>query len=244
MDAIDEILGRLRGLTAVDLAPKLERGIPKWPSHPHLVIDPTVTHEHDGYFCQSLAMAEHTGCHVDAPSHIHADMMDASIDSIPIDQLVSKAVVYDFSNRDWKPGELLDVQDIEALERQQGARVGEGEIALVNFGWLDRYWSTDGTAHFYAENSPGMTEEVARLFQERGVRAVGADTIACETPLVDGAAGPAPGHQEYWLPNSILILECVANLHLLGSTCLFVAAPLPIAGGSGSPIRPIAFREG
>ena len=51
----------------VDLSPVIEKGIPRWPSHPHLVIDKTVTHEHDGFYCQSISMAEHTGAHVDPP---------------------------------------------------------------------------------------------------------------------------------------------------------------------------------
>ncbi len=51
------------GMRSVDLAPKLERGMPIFPTHPHLVIDPTVVHRRDGYYCQSISMAEHTGCH-------------------------------------------------------------------------------------------------------------------------------------------------------------------------------------
>lgn len=46
----------LRSLRPVDLAPMLGRGIPRWPTHPHLIIDPTVVHESDGYYCQNLSM--------------------------------------------------------------------------------------------------------------------------------------------------------------------------------------------
>src|SRR5690349_4782085 len=136
MDRITQLWNLLAGLRPVDLAPRLERGIPRWPSHPHLVIDPTVVHARDGYYCQTLAMAEHTGCHVDAPAHIHADMMAVTIDVFPAAHLIAPAVVYDFSDRDWQPGQLLDARDIADYEARHGVGVGAGEIALVNFGWL------------------------------------------------------------------------------------------------------------
>ncbi|HVZ00458.1 MAG TPA: cyclase family protein [Dongiaceae bacterium] len=235
-------LGALfRSMRSVDLAPTLEKGIPTFPTHPHLVIDATKTHARDGYYCQSLSMAEHTGCHVDAPAHIHADRMDETIETFPCNHLFATARVYDFSSREFRPGETLKRQDILDYETRHGQPVGAGEIALVNFGWLKRHWHTDRRAHFYAQNEPGMDEGVAALFHERGVRAVGADTIACEIPMVDGKLGDDPGHSRLWLPKGILILECVARMELLPRSCFVTAAPLPIANGSGSPLRPIAF---
>ncbi|MGU7771544.1 cyclase family protein [Burkholderia sp. MR1-5-21] len=238
VEALQRLITQMR---SVDLAPKLERGIPKFPTHPHLVIDQTVTHARNGYYCQSLALAEHTGCHCDAPAHIHPDRMDETIDTFPADRLISVARVYDFSDRDWQPGQTLGMADILAYEEIHGAPVGKDEIALVNFGWLQRHWRTDAAAQFYETNQPGMDEGVARLFFERGVRAVGADTIACEIPIVDGKLGDDPGHGRYWLPNGILILECVARMENLPRSCFLFAAPLPIQNGSGSPLRPIAF---
>jgi len=235
-------LGRLIGaMHVVDLAPKLERGIPKFPTHPHLVIDPTVTHAHDGYYCQTLSMAEHTGCHVDAPAHIHADRMNQTIDTFPPNCLVAVARVYDFSDRNLKPGELITDKDILDYEKRHGDPVGPGEIALVNFGWMKKYWYTDKRANFYARNEPGMSEEATILLRDRKVKAVGTDTIACEVPMVDGVYGNDPGHSRHFLPNGILILESVAHLEELPRSCFVFATPLLIANGSGSPIRPVAF---
>jgi kynurenine formamidase len=86
-----------------------------------------------------------------------------------------------------------------------------------------------------------MDEKVTVLFAERKVRAVGADTIACEIPLVKGVQGESPGHRKHWLPNGILIVECLAQLEMLPPRVFLVAAPLPIQNGSGSPLRPIAY---
>jgi kynurenine formamidase len=240
-DSVKMLGSLIREMRSVDLAPKLERGIPKFPTHPHMVIDPTVTHARDGYYCQTISMAEHTGCHCDAPAHIHADRMYQTVDVLPVDCLISTARVYDFSDREWKPGEVLTREDILSYEAAQGAPVQKDEIALVNFGWLKRFWFTDARAHFYARNQPGMDEGVASLFRERGVRAVGADTIGCEIPMVDGKLGDDPGHGRHWLPHGIMILECVARLEQLPRSCFVFAAPLPIENGSGSPLRPVAF---
>jgi kynurenine formamidase len=228
-------------MRCVDLAPVLERGIPVFPSHPHFVLDPTITHERDGYYCQSISMAEHTGCHCDAPSHEVPGMMHMSVEVLPPNQLVAPARVYDFSDRTWEPGQLLTRRDIEEYDMRHGEPARPGDIALINFGWLKKHWATDHRAHFYSTNQPGMDEDVAILFRDRKVAAVGADTIACEIPMKNGKLGDAPGHLRHWLPNAILILECVANLELLPRSCFLFAAPLPIKDGSGSPLRPLAF---
>ncbi len=240
-DQVNQLTALVRGMRSVDLAPKLERGIPKFPTHPHMVIDPTVTHARDGYYCQTLSMAEHTGCHCDAPAHIHADRMSETIETIPADRLIATARVYDFSDRDWQPGTVLTSDDFLEYEAKHGQPVGEDEIALVNFGWLKKFWFTDERAHFYARNQPGMDNSAAELLRDRKVRAVGADTVACEIATVDGVLGDDPGHSRHWLPNGILILECVARMELLPRSCFLFAAPLPIQNGSGSPLRPIAF---
>jgi len=241
-DQVRTAMNLLRSMRPVDLAPTLGRGIPRWPTHPHLIIDQTVRHERDGYYCQNLSAPEHIGCHVDAPAHTVSHMTDVTIETFPIDRLVAEAVVYDFSDRDWKPGDILTPTDLLAYERQHGIAVEDDQIALVNFGWLKQHWRTDERSQWFANNCPGMNEEAVLLFKERKVRAVGADTIACEAPIKEGVVtGDMPGHIRHWLPNNILILECVANLERVSRRCLFVAAPLPIEYGSGSPLRPIAY---
>ncbi len=59
-------------------------------------------------------------------------------------------------------------------------------------------------------------EEAVILLKERHVCAVGADTIACEAALANGVSiGTMPGYVKHRLPNGVLILKCVANLHLV-----------------------------
>jgi len=238
---IDNILAQLRKMRVVDLAPPLERGIPRWPTHPHLTIDKAVTHDHDGYYCQAIMMAEHTGAHVDAPAHMLPNRMDRTIDTFSPDHLIAEGVLYDFSGRDLKPGGLITADDLRAKEAETGAAVGEGEIALVNYGWMQKYWRTDSKAQWYVLNAPGMSEDACEFFRERKVKAVATDTVAAETAVVDGVPQANPGHMKSWLPHDILIMEMLRNMEQLSLRSLIVASPLHIHEGSGSPIRPFAY---
>jgi kynurenine formamidase len=238
-DAIYEIDRAFRSLRAVDLAPRLERGIPRWPTHPHLIIDQTMNHAHDGYFCQGIFMAEHTGAHVDAPAHNHPG--GQTVDEIDVDRLFAPAVLYDFSDLELEAGQLITADMVERYECDRRVSVAKGEIALVNFGWMKRYWRCDCHAQWYATNAPGMAEDAVILFKERGIRAIGSDTVACEMALIDGKAVHSLGHDKHWLPNGILIIEMLARLEQVSPRSFFAAAPLPFSQGSGSPLRPIAF---
>lgn len=223
----------------IDLSPTIEKGMPKWPTHPQIVVDPTITHEHDGYYCQTLVMGEHSGAHVDAPAHIIPAMMDKTIDTYPANCLFGQAVVYDFTSLGKKPGERITAAEVVALENEMGDSAGEGEIMLMRFGW-EQYWRTDKGWRYYALNAPGLDEDAARLFADRKVKAVGSDTIACDTPVQDGVELKSYGHQKYWLPNEIFLIEMLHNLDKLPTRCYFLALPLKIKNGSGSPIRPVA----
>ncbi|MDO4269491.1 MAG: cyclase family protein [Eubacteriales bacterium] len=225
---------------AVDLSPTLENDIPRWPTHPPLVIQPTVTHPHDGYYCQTLFLGEHTGAHVDAPAHQVSAMMESTIETYPPDYLCGQAVTYPLHRLNMKPGQRITAEQILRLEEEMGTAAGENEIVLMDFHWF-RYWTTAGDWKYYAKNEPGLAEDAVRLFAERKVRAVGSDTIACDTPVIAGEELESYGHHMHWLPNHILIMEELQNLDRLPVRCYFIAVPLKIKNGSGSPIRPFAL---
>jgi kynurenine formamidase len=239
---VSQLFDTLQRLRVVDLTPRLEKGIPRWPQHTHLLIDREAsTIERDGFFSQNISMAEHTGCHVDAPAHIHNG--HPTIDMVDAHRLIAPAVHYDFTGLNLGPGELLTKEMFLECEERIGDKVAAGEIALINFGWLKRHWKVGDPDNYYYLNSPGIATEVVELLSARNVRAVGADNPAAETPIVNGKLGEAPGHLKYWLPKNILIIENVANLERLSTRNLFIAVPLKISGGSGSPLRALAYCE-
>ncbi|MDD3219910.1 MAG: cyclase family protein [Lachnospiraceae bacterium] len=227
--------------TIVDLSPTLENGIPKWPTHPPVVIDGRIiTHEHDGSYCQILNMGEHSGAHVDVPAHVIPELMDRTVETFPGDMVCGPAIKYDLYKLGAKPGERISKEAILSLEEEMGDAAKEGDIVLLNYGW-QQYWTNTGAWKYFACNEPGLSEEVCEMFAQRKVKAVGSDTIACDTPQVDGVALPAYGHEKYWLPNNIFIMEMIMNMDKLPTRSFFMAIPLKIKNGSGSPIRPLAI---
>jgi arylformamidase len=240
---LDALVASLGNGEWYDLTPLIENGMPRWPSHPPVVVHPTITHEHDGYFNQTVFMSEHSGAHVDAPVHAHPGAR--TMESFPAEFLIGPAKVVHWEDREWEPGQLARADEVLAWERASGRTIAAGDIVLVNYGWLAGRWRTDGQWRWYAENMPGMDEDVADLLLERGVRAVGSDTIACGSGVVDGRSVVALP-QGCWLHAKllgadVLLIECLRNLERLPDECLFIALPLPIRGGSGSPVRAVAF---
>ena len=99
---------------------------------------------------------------------------------------------------------------------------------------------------WYSMNEPGLSEDASELLLSRNIKAIGSDTVACGTALKDGKTNPdAPPPNYCWihnnlLPKDILIIECLANMEQVPNACFFMALPLKIKSGSGSPIRPVA----
>lgn len=235
-------LSRLLGqATCIDLSPAIQNGMPRWVTHPPLIVHPTVSYDHDGYYCQTISMAEHTGSHIDAPAHIHPEMMDHTIDTVPPQTFLAPAKLLDLRPLGLGPGDRADAAMLERADAA-GPPLAAGDVALLNFGWWERYWHTDHRWRWYSENTPGLTEDACQWLASHSPVAVGADTVAVDIALRDGRQDhKAYGHDVYFLPHGIYIIECLANLGQLPVRSFFMALPLKIDKGSGSPIRAIAL---
>jgi len=236
---LDALLAMFAGAKIVDLSARLENDAPIWPSHPPLIIHKTITHEKDGYFTNSIFMAEHTGTHVDAPAHIHADQPDATIDVAPLTNLIGSACVIDVSELDLGPGETLGEGAILDWEARHG-QIQSGEIVLINFGWYAKHWKMGAAGKHYVRNQPGLDGPAVKLLFERGAKALGSDCTNTDTPSKDGVGAHSYAHNDYFLKHGRPLIETLVNLETLPPRVLFIALPLKIKGGSGSPIRPIA----
>jgi kynurenine formamidase len=199
-----------------------------------------------GYFYSSYwyEASEHGGTHIDAP--IHFAEAHRTLDQIPIEQLIGPAVVVDVTqqagaDRDYQ----VKVADLTAWEGTHG-RIPDGAIVLLNTGFA-RYWPDRvkymGTAELGPEavpklHFPGLHPDAARwLVENRRIGAVGLDT-----PSIDyGQSAQFESHQILFKAD-IPAFENVANLTALPATgAHIVALPMKIAGGSGGPLRIVAF---
>ena len=175
----------------------------------------------------------------------------APVDAIDVlkDGLIGRGLLLDIPRLrgvPWlEPGEHVLRDDLEAAEREQSVVVGEGDILLVNVGHARRLGELGpwDTAHAKA----GLHPTAMPFLAERNVAALGSD----------GNSDTAPSSTEgVDFPIHVLAINAM-GIHLLDylqfedlrAACertgrwefLFVAAPLRIAGGTGSPINPIAI---
>lgn len=197
-----------------------------------------------GYFYAAYrySAAEHGGTHLDAPIHFAEGRQ--TNDEIPLSSLMGPAAVVDLSDRT-SPDYLISVEDLTGWESEHG-EIQEGAILLLRTGWDTRYadraalLGTDGVGeeaipqlHF-----PGLSTEAAEwLVTNRSVAAIGIDT-----PSVDfGQSSDFSAHVVLF-ENNIPGFENVANLDQLSPTGSYVVAlPMKIEGGSGGPLRIVAF---
>lgn len=201
--------------------------------------------------------------HLDALCHIAYDGLlynaqpedsvtseGAPFDAVDVlkDGLIGRGVLLDIprlcGQRWLEPGEHVFRADLEAAEREQGVIVGAGDVLLVNIGHARRLrelgpWDT-------GHHKAGLHPTALSFLAERSVAALGSD----------GNSDTAPSSTEKVdFPIHVLAINAM-GIHLLDylqfedlrAVCersgrwefLFLAAPLRIVGGTGSPINPIA----
>ena len=216
-----------------------------WPTEDGFRLDELAYGETEaGYFYSSykISTAEHGGTHLDAPIHFFRGGMSTA--QIPLDRLIAPVVVVDVSARA-TPDYRIEVTDLEAWERAHG-RIPDGAILLLRTGWGERwpdrlsYLGTERTGpEAVAElHFPGIHANAARwITDQRNIAAVGIDT-----PSID--YGQSSGFEAHVIIYGANIpgFENVANLDELPEEGAFVVAlPMKVAGGSGGPLRIVAF---
>ena len=179
------------------------------------------------------------------------DAGGATTDSIEVleNGLVGRGVLLDIPRlrgvRWLEPGEHISRDELEAAEAAQGVAVGDGDILLVRTGHALRLhelgpWDT-------ASAKAGLHPTAAPFLADRRVAALGSD----------GNSDTAPSSTEgVAFPIHVLTLNAM-GVHLLDYLqfedlravsererrweFLFVAVPLRVPGGTGSPLNPIAI---
>jgi kynurenine formamidase len=195
------------------------------------------------YTAYDIRTAEHGGTHVDAPIHFFENRQ--TVDQIPLKNLIGPGLVIDVSDKAAaEPDYQLCAEDIKAWEEVHG-RVDEGSIVLVKTGFA-QYWPVAeeylGTGKRGEEavpllHFPGIHPGAARLLVQRGIKAVGLDTASVDY----GQSSDFMTHRILYEAN-IPGFENVADLSAVPARGAFIVAlPMKIEGGSGAPLRIVAF---
>ena len=218
----------------VDLSHTLEEGIPAWPTHARFGQTLYESYEYgDVARHHSLTMGEHTGTHIDAPLHfVPKGPAHYGTDRMPLDRLAGRAATIDAA--DLGPDGLLGTDRIEAWEREHG-RIDVRDRVLIRYGWDER-WRAGPEGRRFLESWPGLSGQAAEYLVEKGVSLVGCDTMSIDATVSE----ENPAHYAL-LGSEVYIVENLKNLDRLPPFCLFMAVPLKIRGGSGSPVRAVAL---
>ncbi len=216
-----------------------------WPTADGFKLEEVAYGEVEGgwfYSSYNYSASEHGGTHFDAP--IHFSRGAHTNDQVPLSRFIGAAAVVDVTVKA-TPDYLVSIDDLLAWESRHGP-LPEGVILLLRTGWGDRwpdplrYLGTERTGpeavpdlHF-----PGLAPEAAQwLVDNRNIASLGIDT-----PSIDyGQSSTFETHQILYGQN-LVGFENVANLQALPEWGAYVVAlPMKIEGGSGGPLRIVAF---
>jgi len=194
------------------------------------------------YSSYNYSANEHGGTHFDAPIHFAAGQSTA--EEISLNSLVGPAVVVDVTDH-VTPDYQVQIADLERWEEEHG-RIPDGAQVLFRTGWGSRwpdraaFLGTDmiGPEAVPHLHFPGISPEAARwLVDERSIDAVGIDT-----PSIDYGQSTRFETHVILYGAGLIGYENIANLELLPEQGAFIVAlPMKIAGGSGGPLRIVAF---
>jgi kynurenine formamidase len=232
----------------VDLSHPFDASTVYWPTAEGFKLDTDFEGMTDkGYFYSAYrySAAEHGGTHLDAP--VHFAKGGHHVDEIPLEQLMGNGIVIDVTSQcAANPDYLVSVADFQNWERRNG-RIKPDTIVFLHTGFGKRY--PDRKAYLGTEERgadavaklhfPGLDPAAARwLTQNRSIKAIGLDTAS-----IDYGQSTLFESHRILMEQNIPAFENVANLELLPAKGFSVIAlPMKIKGGSGGPLRIVAFR--
>jgi len=221
----------------VDRSHRLVPGIPTFPTHPKYFLAPYPSMGDVAEFNQ-LVMSDHSGTHVDSPSHFvpgHDDARRVHAHDLGVTSLIGRALKLDLGPFP-ADSHTITLEDVQEWEREH-TPVRPGDVVLLNTRW-SQHWDLVPEGFDYLRGWPGLSGAAAAHLRDAGAKAVGIDCISIDPGDRSGAGLEA--HYNL-LPHQVLVLENLTNLDALPEVSFFVALPLPLVGGTGSPVRAVAL---
>ncbi|SCW33936.1 Kynurenine formamidase [Sphingobium faniae] len=205
----------------------------------------------------SVVMPLHVGTHIDALCHcwygdelyngfpaneIRSTRGASRCGVDKISPIFTRGILLDFVHLEGQPladGDSIGLDRVKAALDHAGTDVKAGDAVLLRTGWLERQRNGDKPDY---NREPGIDLEAAEYLAVNGAAVIGADNFAVEVlPFVPGTIFPV--HQLLIRDFGIPLMEglVLAQLAQHGrGDFLFSTAPLPVRGGTGSPIVPVA----
>ena len=201
-----------------------------------------------GWSWSNFSMSEHTGTHLDAPTHwiTGKDVPNGTVDTLPLLQMVAPVCVVDCSAEVAADKGFILTRDFLLGWEEEHGRIPAGAWVFLRSDWRkvadpDNYTNIqeDG-AH-----SPGPDRQAVQwMIEERDVLGFGTECVGTDAGQAFAMDPPYPCH--YFMHGAgRLGLQCMTNLDQLPPVgAVVLAAPLKIIEGSGSPLRVLALVTG
>jgi kynurenine formamidase len=178
----------------------------------------------------------------------------ASVEPIAQRGVVGRGILLDMARFRGKAtlekGETFTHEDLQACAKAQGVEIQKRDILIIRTNFLQLFHE-QGESFYEGFNEPGLvySPELVQWFADMEIPNLVTDTIANEVTM-DPNNGVALVLHNALMRNLGVTLTEIADLELLAADCaedgkyafLYVAAPLKVAKGSGSPVNPVAIK--
>jgi kynurenine formamidase len=178
----------------------------------------------------------------------------ASVEPIAQRGVVGRGVLLDMARFRGKntldKGETFTHEDLQACAEAQGVEIRKRDILIIRTNFLQLFFE-QGEAFYEGFNEPGLvySPELVQWFQDMEIPNLVTDTIANEVTF-DPNNGVALVLHNALMRNLGVTLTEIADLEQLAADSaddkqyegLYVAAPLKVAQGSGSPVNPVVIK--
>lgn len=181
----------------------------------------------------NLSMGDHTGTHVDAPSHFKEG--GATIDQMPIEDFYTSAVCLDLSHVKLK--QEISVAEMEEALAKSGEDIRQGDTVMVYMGFNKRISEDDAR---WQHDFPGLSLDAIRWLARKGCKIFGVEAIS---PSPEGETNLNAHNLCGELGITHMEGLCLDELPGKGRF-RFVGFPLKLKGCSASPIRAVAIFDG
>jgi arylformamidase len=208
----------------IDITLALRAGLPIWPGHPALEIEPfrNIASGASSNLTR-LSMSVHTGTHVDAPRHFFDG--EAGVESLRLESMLGRAYVVN----------LTRVERVTSAELER-ARVPSRTRRLLIRTRNSEYWSQLDTV--FHEDFVGLDASAASWIVAHHIQLVGVDYLSV-APWKEGR----PTH-EILLRAGVTVVEGLNLQHVKAGRYRLLCLPLNIAGSDGAPARVVLERLG
>ncbi|MBO6541077.1 MAG: cyclase family protein [Rhizobiaceae bacterium] len=168
------------------------------------------------------------------------------------DRMVGRGVLLDIARykgvEHLADGEAVDANTLDQCIAAQKVEIRKGDFVIVRTGQQERCLASGDWTGYAGGDAPGLAFDTAEWLKDKDVAGICTDTWGCEVRPNNSEANQ-PWH---WvvIPALGISMGEIFYLKELAEDCdqdrvfefLFVAPPLHLPGGAGSPINPQAIK--